>query len=85
MLLSFKYKLRPNQQQSQKLIQWLDMLRANYNWCLRDRIDGWHQQFICGDYCDWRTQVEITPLTCGITKGTQLANPWKEGGGKAQK
>ncbi|MEG5049858.1 MULTISPECIES: transposase [unclassified Microcoleus] len=85
MLLSFKYKLRPNQQQSQKLIQWLDMLRANYNWCLRDRIDGWHQQFICGDYCDLRTQVEITPLTCGITKGTQLANPWKEGGGKAQK
>jgi putative transposase len=61
------------------------MLRAAYNWCLRDRIDGWHQQFIQGNYCDLKTQVEITPLTCGITKGTQLANPWKDGGGKAKK
>ncbi|WP_019486853.1 MULTISPECIES: RNA-guided endonuclease InsQ/TnpB family protein [Kamptonema] len=85
MLLSFKYKLRPNQQQSKKLNQWVDMLRATYNWCLRDRIDGWYQQFLCGDYCDLRTQIEITPLTCGITKGTQLANPWKDGGGKAKK
>lgn len=61
------------------------MLRATYNWCLRDRIDGWYQQFICGDYCDLKTQIEITPLTCSLVKGTQLANPWKDGGGKAKK
>lgn len=85
LILGFKYKLRPNQQQSQKLTQWLDLLRATYNWCLRDRIDGWHQQFICGDYCDVRTQVQITPLTCSLVKGTQLANPWKDGNGKAKK
>lgn len=78
MFLSFKYKLRPNQQQSQKLTQWLDMLRATYNWCLTDRIDGWHQQFVQGDYCDLKTQIEIAPLTCSVVKGTQLANPWKE-------
>ena len=85
MILSYKYKLRPNNQQFKKLSVWLDMLRANYNWCLRDRVDGWHQQFICGSYSDLRTQVEITPLTCSLVKGTQLANPWKDGGGKAKK
>ncbi len=85
MLLSYKYKLRPNQQQSDKLARWLDLLRANYNWCLKDRIDGWHQQFICGDYCDLRSGIEITPLTCSLVRGTQLANPWKEGNGKAKK
>ena len=85
MRLSYKYKLRPNQQQSDKLARWLDLLRANYNWCLKDRIDGWHQQFICGDYCDLKSQVTITPLTCSVVKGTQLANPWKDGNGKAKK
>jgi putative transposase len=85
LILSYKYKLRPNNQQFKKLSAWLDMLRANYNWCLRDRVDGWHQQFICGSYSDLITQVEITPLTCSLVKGTQLANPWKDGGGKAKK
>ncbi|MEG3836380.1 transposase [Microcoleus sp. Z1_C3] len=85
MLLSYKYKLHPNNQQSTKLSGWLDMLRAAYNWNLRDRIDGWHQQFLWGDYCDFKTRVEVTPLTCSLVKGTQLENPWKDGGGKAKK
>ena len=46
------------------------MLRANDNWCLRDRVDGWHQQFICGSYSDLKTQIKITPLTCSLVKGT---------------
>jgi putative transposase len=85
MLLSYKYKLRPNNPQSEKLSAWLNMLRATYNWCLRDRMDGWYQQFLCGTYCDLKTQTEITPLTCSLVKGTQLENPWKDGGGKAKK
>ena len=40
MFLSYKYKLRPSHQQVAKLSDWLNMLRATYNWCLRDRIDG---------------------------------------------
>jgi len=39
MFLSYKYKLRPSNQQVAKLSDWLNMLRATYNWCLRDRID----------------------------------------------
>jgi putative transposase len=84
MLLSYKYKLRPNNQQSEKLSGWLNMLRATYNWCLRDRMNGWYQQFLCGTYCDLKTQTEITPLTCSLVKGTQFENPWKDGGGKVE-
>ena len=85
MLLSYKYKLRPSQEQSIKLNQWLDMLRAAYNWCLRDRIDGWHQQFLMGEYSDLATRVVVAPLTCAVVKGTQLSNPWKDGNGKTKK
>ncbi|MEG4343371.1 helix-turn-helix domain-containing protein [Microcoleus sp. A003_D6] len=85
MFLSCQYKLRHSNQQSDKLSGWLDMLRATYNWCLPDRIDGWRQQFLMGDYCDLRATVEITPLTCSLVKGTQLANPWKTRFGKAKK
>jgi putative transposase len=85
MLLSYKYKLRPNQEQSIKLSQWLDMLRATYNWCLRDRIDGWHQQFIMGEYCDLQTQAVATALSCAVVKGTQLTNPWKDANFKSKK
>ena len=70
MILSYKYNLRPNNQQLKKLSGWLDMLRANYNWCLRDPVDSWHQQFICGSYSDLKTQTEITPLTSSLVKGT---------------
>jgi putative transposase len=85
LILSYKYKLPPTNHQSDKLSDWLNMLRAAYNWSLKDRIDGWHQQFLMGNYCDLKSQVEITPLSCGLVKGTQLANPWKDGGGKAKK
>jgi len=85
MIFSYKYKLRPSKQQEKQLGQWLPMLRALYNWCLRDRIDGWHQQFIMGEYCDLRTKAVACPLTCAVVRGTNLANPWKDGGGKAKK
>jgi putative transposase len=85
MLLSYKYKIRPNQEQSIKLSKWLDMLRATYNWCLKDRIDGWYQQFLMGEYCDLQTQAIATPLTCAVVRGTQLTNPWKDANGKTKK
>jgi putative transposase len=65
--------------------KWLDMLRASYNWYLRDRIDGYEQQFRYGDYCDIKAKVEISPLTCSIVKGTLLDNPWKDNGGVNKK
>jgi len=85
MFLSYKYKLRPSNQQVAKLSDWLNMLRATYNWYLRDRIEGWHEQFLMGNFCDLKAAIEITPLTCSLVKGTQLEKPWKTGFGKAKK
>lgn len=80
MLLSYVYKLRPSRQQSGKMSEWLDMLRSLYNWFLADRIDGYHQSFIQGEYCDMRTKTVRTPLTCSLNKSSMLHNPWKQDG-----
>jgi putative transposase len=74
---SYQYKLRPNPDQCQKLDDWLIKLRCLYNWFLADRIDGYHQTLIEGEYCDYRTKTIRYPLTCSLTKNTNLHNPWK--------
>ncbi|MBR8837706.1 MAG: helix-turn-helix domain-containing protein [Stigonema ocellatum SAG 48.90 = DSM 106950] len=77
MQVSYQYKLRPNDIQSKRMDEWINMLRSLYNWMLADRIDGYYQTFIMGDYCDIRTKAEISPLTCSLSKNTNLHNPWK--------
>ena len=57
---------------------WLDMLRASYNYNLRDRIDTYHSRFVQGDYCDLATLAEICPLTCLV--GSASGYPWKISG-----
>jgi len=37
-----------------------------------------------GEDCALKTQVTTIPLTCGVFKKMQLANPWKDGAGQAQ-
>jgi putative transposase len=44
-----------------------------------------YQQFLIGEDCALKTQVTTRPLTCGVLKKTQLANPWKDGVGQAKK
>lgn len=78
MFLSYVYKLRPNDEQLNKMDSWLDMLRAAYNHNLRDRIDTYHSRFIQGDYCDIATKAEISPLTCPV--GDASGYPWKISG-----
>lgn len=78
MQVSYQYKLRPNDAQSAQMDEWISMLRSLYNWMLADRIDGYYQTFIMGDYCDIRTKAEISPLTCSLSKNTNLHNPWKK-------
>lgn len=85
MLLSYQYKFRHSNQQFKKLSGWLDMLRATYNWCLRERSESGHQQFIQADYWDLKTRVGITRLTGSLVRGTQLDNPGKTGEGQAKK
>ena len=78
MLTNYVYKLRPNISQSDKMHNWLDMLRSTYNWSLADRIAQYNQQFIQGDYCDIRTKAEACPLTCFVSKNGASGEPWKD-------
>ena len=80
MISSQVYKLRPSGSQSAKMDSWLDMLRSHYNWCLADRIENYHQQFIQGEYCSLRTKAVASPLTCCIVKNGATGNPWQDSG-----
>ncbi|MEA5536770.1 transposase [Crocosphaera sp. XPORK-15E] len=61
------------------MLQWLNLLRCHYNFCLRDRIDSYEQvrQPTLGNYCDLRTKAECCPLTCSVSKNSQLGEPYK--------
>jgi putative transposase len=61
------------------MVNWLDMLRSHYNFCLRDRIESYEQvrQPKLGNYCDLRTKAESCPLTCSVSKSSQLGDPFK--------
>ena len=43
MILAHVYKLKPSDSQSKKMNDWLNLLRAFYNFCLRDRIEAYEQ------------------------------------------
>ncbi|MDB9502855.1 helix-turn-helix domain-containing protein, partial [Spirulina major CS-329] len=62
---AYKYKLKPNSSQKVMMVDWLDMLRSHYNYCLRDRIESYEQVTHpkLGDYCDLRTKADCCPLT----------------------
>lgn len=79
MILAYKYKLKPNSSQKAIMVNWLGMLRSNYNFCLRDRIDSYEQvtQPKLGNYFDLRTKAECCPLTCSVSKNSQLGEPFK--------
>lgn len=82
MILSYVYKLRSSGGQSAKMDAWLNMLRGHYNWCLADRIEVYHSQFIQGAYCNLRTKAEAYPLACCVVKNGATGNPWQDSGKK---
>jgi len=55
------------------------MLRSHYNFCLRDRINSYEQVKYPkeGNYSDLRTKAECSPLTCSISKNSQIGDPFK--------
>jgi putative transposase len=83
MLLTYPYKFRYSNQQLEKLSGWLDMLTATYNWCLRERIESGHQEFIQVD--NLKKRVGITRLTGSLVREIQLDKSWKIGEDKAKK
>jgi putative transposase len=79
MILAYQYKLNPNNKQISTMSSWLAMLRRHYNYCLRDRIESYEQVKYPkeGNYSDIRTKAECCPLTCSISKNSQIGNPFK--------
>lgn len=82
MLLGYIYKLRPQKAQVVKMDNWLDLIRANYNWSLADRIDTYEQRFIRGEYCNLKTKAVASPLTCCVVGNGASGEPWRDNGKK---
>lgn len=74
MQLGFQYKLIQNKQQEKRCKSWIDMLRANYNYNLRDREETYKSRFNQGEYCDIRTKNQVCPLTCPINKDSATSD-----------
>ncbi|NEO68195.1 transposase [Moorena sp. SIO3H5] len=80
MQLGYVYKLKPSPQQKATMVEWLDMLLAQYNYLLRDRNDSYEQARSpkLGNYCDLRSYGEACPLTCSVSKSSSVGYPWKK-------
>ncbi len=84
MFVAYCYKLKPNKKQAEKMTNWLNMLRTNYNFSLRDRIEAYEQASspILGDYSRLDNQGKCCPLTCSVSKNATIGIPWKNNGKK---
>jgi putative transposase len=82
MFFAYCFKLQPSVSQYNKMLRWLDMLRANYNYNLRDRIEAYEQvKFpLLGNYSLLVNRGECCPLACSISKNSLLGEVWKAGG-----
>ncbi len=82
MFEAYCFKLKPNTTQTDKMTNWLFMLRANYNFNLRDRIEAYEQvkQVKLGNYSRLDNQGECCPLTCSVNKSATNGYPWKNNG-----
>ncbi len=74
MLFGYKYKLKPSKLQLDRFCNWLDMLRANYNYNLADREVTYKTRFAMGDYCDLRAKSLACPLTCPISSNSATSD-----------
>ncbi|HEY9848859.1 MAG TPA: transposase [Leptolyngbyaceae cyanobacterium] len=56
MLLTYQYKIKPNPKQEIMMMQWLELLRRHYNYCLGQRFD-WLSRTRCSiDRCSLVSQ-----------------------------
>ena len=84
MFLAYIYKLNPSPSQAQIMDNWLNMLRALYNFNLRDRIDAYEQAKcpVLGNYSRLDNQGQCCPLACSVSKSATIGYPWRNNGKK---
>lgn len=82
MLIAYIYKLKPSRSQASLMFEWLNMLRSQYNFCLRDRIEAYEQvkSPVLGEFCRLDNQGVCCPLTCSLNKSATIGYPWTKDG-----
>ena len=82
MILAHVYKLKPNSKQRTLMTNWLSMLRAHYNFCLRDRVEAYEQvrSPVLGNYSRLDNQGECCSITCSVNKSATVGYPWSKAG-----
>ncbi|MGL5804666.1 MAG: RNA-guided endonuclease InsQ/TnpB family protein, partial [Xenococcaceae cyanobacterium] len=73
MKLTHQYKLKPNSSQVTLMETWLDLLKRQYNYRLRERFDWWDNNRCYIDRCTI-INCGIVPLTDKPTKYSQQAD-----------
>ena len=51
MQISYQFKLYPNYEQKNRLVEWQNKIRSLLNLCLADRIDTYQDGFAQGEFC----------------------------------
>lgn len=73
MKITHQYKIKPTKEQTTKMETWLELLRRQYNYCLRERFDWWDNNRCYVDRCSI-ISCGIAPLTDKPSKYSQQAN-----------
>lgn len=88
MLIGYVYKLDPSRNQAATMEKHLEMLRLQYNFRIRERIEAYSQVShpVMGNYCNLVSKAECCPLACSVSKSALYGHPWtidkKTGGAK---
>ncbi len=72
MQVTYRFKLYPSSEQSIRLSQWQSKILSLLNVCKTDRIDTYQDSFKCGSFCNLKSKVVATPLTCSVNKSASL-------------
>lgn len=73
MKITYQYKLKPNKNQAIEMETWLDLLKRQYNYRLRERFDWWDNNRCYVDRCS-SVSCGIAPLADKPSKYSQQAD-----------
>ena len=78
MLIAYTYKLDPSRSQTTVMEKYVEMLRLQYNFRIREIAMAYEQAScpVLGNYCDIKTLGECCPLACSVSKQALYSDPW---------
>lgn len=78
MFISYTYKLAPSKAQTALMETYLELLRLQFNFRIRERSEAYEQVRApkLGNYCDLKAQAECCPLACSVSPYALYGDPW---------